>query len=802
MHSRQRSDTLRSLRQTPFVIASSYSYASDSSGHYVSGQGNSLGQSESSPDPISFSEDSDDPSSYSRSSTDCNMEQVDSIRQPSGRSHRTHGPAFVTSSRPSNASVRYRSHVLSAEVSYMEKHQQRHGDLYTNIQASRLSNGSSHASVENGRCAAVAGSGFLATGNYPVGLPYTSFLIPSPGGIIMPSSSNVWQLQLENQQLQQELELTRRELRAMTRAYEGLLPRVNPSSGSGTSGVVQSTPSDRTTAVPNPGSRLPPVPAVQRLHRQHYLDTNFWERAFWTEHVKKVSTEMDTQTSSGMPARGSTLIAQGVNKNHKYLETADGQPVDGFRLSSMLQKSRAIFSLLWDYGVAPTSWHKAPLDVQEFYYAHMACSFIEFALCSNNWKANHFATLQYSGWHKAKLSEKVGDGVGERCFMTPSVKEETPSPDILLGNTSQPSSGSTGDSEMGLLMPPVPNLGTSGLKRAAPTDLGSDLFSESFGAPAVKIRRMQVIQRPRLQTTRILSFVTTSSAPHTPSPLRNNEITSNEMTGACENSKSLCNQLNASGPAIPAPSSMVDMSVVAVSKPTVPLVSKGSEPGCAPTTMSDMSSAGRTEAHSSDSGMADTMGALDDIKMAVDTGALQPGSQKSAVGDELDDKPPPLESLKTEVVLDGSLHDASARHCLQPPQPQAVALSAASADSNITSTSATGIVAVPTPGVPVATSVHAKPTSKKMKLSVRARALCKSDFATRNPSIRAKGRSSLADEFRMYLENSVLVSAAAVQLWETRAANAEIARTQAANQVQDHISAANMIPSNDGATLN
>ncbi|KIY53656.1 hypothetical protein FISHEDRAFT_68685 [Fistulina hepatica ATCC 64428] len=99
---------------------------------------------------------------------------------------------------------------------------------------------------------------------------------------------------------------------------------------------------------------------------------------------------------------------------------------------------------------------------------------------------------------------------------------------------------------------------------------------------------------------------------------------------------------------------------------------------------------------------------------------------------------------------------------------------------------ATAGTASSTPGAAPTTGQHAKP-GKKMKLSTRLHgpfASLKSDFAAKNPHIRAKGCSSLAEEFKIHLENRVVVSAAEVQLWETRASNTEGAQAQAV-QSQD-----------------
>jgi hypothetical protein len=75
--------------------------------------------------------------------------------------------------------------------------------------------------------------------------------------------------------------------------------------------------------------------------REDYPNVNYWYRWDWLNHIKVSgnSTNIEMQ-----PVRGKSLISKGINKNAKFIEDADGNLVDGYRLKDMLNHQRAIWT--------------------------------------------------------------------------------------------------------------------------------------------------------------------------------------------------------------------------------------------------------------------------------------------------------------------------------------------------------------------------------------------------------------------------------------------------------------------------
>jgi hypothetical protein len=82
----------------------------------------------------------------------------------------------------------------------------------------------------------------------------------------------------------------------------------------------------------------------------------------------------------------------------RFMETADGQSIDGDRASKMREFARSIWVLLAQLHTAPSSWGQAHLGIRQFYFREMRGRFPEFRLCDLNWKANFVAAGYYSKW--------------------------------------------------------------------------------------------------------------------------------------------------------------------------------------------------------------------------------------------------------------------------------------------------------------------------------------------------------------------------------------------------------------------
>jgi hypothetical protein len=105
----------------------------------------------------------------------------------------------------------------------------------------------------------------------------------------------------------------------------------------------------------------------------------------WSKFLKNLGNSTDIEME---PVRGKTLMSRGINKNVKYIEDADGIPVDGHKLRDIRSHAWAVWESLKTIGRAPPSWGKADAEVAQLYCHEMLTKFPQFALCENDWKAD------------------------------------------------------------------------------------------------------------------------------------------------------------------------------------------------------------------------------------------------------------------------------------------------------------------------------------------------------------------------------------------------------------------------------
>ncbi len=150
------------------------------------------------------------------------------------------------------------------------------------------------------------------------------------------------------------------------------------------------------------GSSL--APSTNTLpKRQDYPKVKFWYRRDWsTFKGANNSTEIGVE-----PVRGKTLMSKGINKNAKYIEDADGVPVDGYKLRDILAHARSVWESLKTIRRAPLSWGKADAEVAQRYRHEMRTKFPQFELCENDWKADQLATDHYPSWYNAHIKGDV-----------------------------------------------------------------------------------------------------------------------------------------------------------------------------------------------------------------------------------------------------------------------------------------------------------------------------------------------------------------------------------------------------------
>ena len=218
--------------------------------------------------------------------------------------------------------------------------------------------------------------------------------------------------------------VNRRLLNAIVRAHPGIAPLSDSASSFAASPLL---------TVPSPG--IPPSfnnptlsahsPAAS-LNPMDYPKIKFWYRKNWFQYLKDRRNSSDV----GMAVRRKTLISKGINKNTKYIEDADGEPVNGWRLRDILAHARAIWSSFHSVKRAPQTWGKANAEVAQVYRREMRTRFPEFSLCDNDWKANQLATEHYPSWYhthvKATKSneEETTDSApvagSKRCSIEPT----------------------------------------------------------------------------------------------------------------------------------------------------------------------------------------------------------------------------------------------------------------------------------------------------------------------------------------------------------------------------------------------
>lgn len=146
------------------------------------------------------------------------------------------------------------------------------------------------------------------------------------------------------------------------------------------------------------GLSLPVLSGSSReiqLKREDYPNVKFWYRQDWLNYIK----EGGNSTDVGELVRGKSLISKGINKTAKYIEGADGEPVDGYKVRDIRSHARAIWANFQTVGRAPPTWGRADAEIAHVFRREMRLKFFEFSLCDNDWKADLLATENYPSWY-------------------------------------------------------------------------------------------------------------------------------------------------------------------------------------------------------------------------------------------------------------------------------------------------------------------------------------------------------------------------------------------------------------------
>lgn len=170
---------------------------------------------------------------------------------------------------------------------------------------------------------------------------------------------------------------------------------VSSSQASHTASPLLGGSSHHASPGPIPTSNIP-------LKQADYPNVKFWYRQDWFNHVKDSGNSTDIAAAF---VRGKTLISKGINKNAKYIETEDGQPIDGYRLRDIRAHARAVWEGFRAVHRAPLSWGKADAEISRLYRHEMCSKFPEFRLCDNDWKADLLATTDYPSWYNNHVKD-------------------------------------------------------------------------------------------------------------------------------------------------------------------------------------------------------------------------------------------------------------------------------------------------------------------------------------------------------------------------------------------------------------
>ncbi|KAG2362745.1 hypothetical protein BDR07DRAFT_1376296 [Suillus spraguei] len=176
--------------------------------------------------------------------------------------------------------------------------------------------------------------------------------------------------------------------------------------------------------------------ADRDLSPDDYKHVNFWTCSKWTLHVQAEKAVTKLGSSSTSTQRGLTRLAKGKNVACQFIEDATGVPVNGHRAKAAHSVFTTYLHQLNQAGVKlPSSWSQVPLDLKEGFYHAIRMNYIEFRYCTDNWKAEHLATQNYSQWQleermiKATTSQDDGKAAESSTSLVKKPKTRVTAPD-------------------------------------------------------------------------------------------------------------------------------------------------------------------------------------------------------------------------------------------------------------------------------------------------------------------------------------------------------------------------------------
>ncbi|KDQ10947.1 hypothetical protein BOTBODRAFT_177644 [Botryobasidium botryosum FD-172 SS1] len=159
-------------------------------------------------------------------------------------------------------------------------------------------------------------------------------------------------------------------------AYDKLADSVSRSSSAPVSAHDQTTPI---------------APNINALSKADYPLVKYWEKVQWTtarDAITKKRGKASSSTDDGTP-----------KKAPPYIEDRNGTPVSPLRMKQIGDVARSIWLELKAKGTAAETWGGTTRKTRMYWCDEMCAAIPELRYCEENWKALHYATLNYSSWY-------------------------------------------------------------------------------------------------------------------------------------------------------------------------------------------------------------------------------------------------------------------------------------------------------------------------------------------------------------------------------------------------------------------
>ncbi len=178
-----------------------------------------------------------------------------------------------------------------------------------------------------------------------------------------------------------------------------------------------------------------------------------------------------------------------------FIENTDGTMVDGFIVGHMRYEAKHVWKKMYEkYGAFGHPWKNVTPKYQEEFWNEIEAKFPVLRLCDSHYKADSFATTDYSHWINAKLIDdatKIKD-VDEASDMFSRKHTHSPSPTVARKAArnaplpdSEPRSPADNADNRAESNPPssAPTLAPSLLQCNGPSNLGTALEVSSKSTP-------------------------------------------------------------------------------------------------------------------------------------------------------------------------------------------------------------------------------------------------------------------------------------------------------------------------------